>query len=342
MLITGNLGYVGSVLVPFLAKAHPDWRLFGIDTGYFGHCLLPKQPIPERYLEIQRISDIRDVTMSDLKDIDVIVHLASLSNDPLGSKFDLLTQVINVDAGIKLAKFAKSAGVSRFILASSCSVYGRGFVHERKEDDELDPLTSYARSKVVLEGMLNEIADEHFSVIALRFATACGFSPRLRIDLVLNDFVVNAVLKKRIQVLSDGTPWRPLIHVNDMSRAIDWAIQAGIDTPYLIMNVGSKEWTFRVSELAQLVSQVVPGTKIEINGSAGQDPRSYRVDFSKFEEYAPLHQPIMKLHESVLQLAASIKEVPLEGLDSISHLRRLDEVLRLTSLKNLDPKLNWT
>lgn len=341
VLITGNLGYVGSVLVPFLAKTHTDWKLFGIDTGYFGHCLLPKQPIPERYLEIQRINDIRNVTINELKEIDVVVHLASLSNDPLGNRFDSLTQAINVDAGIKLAKFAKSTGVRRFILASSCSVYGRGFVRERKEDDELDPLTSYARSKVVLEGMLNEIADENFSVIALRFATACGFSPRLRIDLVLNDFVINAVLNKRIQVLSDGSPWRPLIHVNDMSRAIDWAIEADLETPYLIMNVGSKEWTFRVSELAQLVSQVVPGTKIEINSSAGQDPRSYRVDFSKFEKFAPLHQPIMKLHESVLQLAASIRDVTLEGLDSISHLRRLDEVLRLSSSKSLDPELNW-
>ena len=288
VIITGNMGYVGSVLVPILAQKHPDWRLVGLDTGFFGHCIVPAHPLPERFLSNQLVSDLRMISESELSGFDAIVHLASLSNDPLGNQFDELTKAINVEASFRFAKLAKSAGVKNFVFASSCSVYGRGSDKDRNEGDPLDPLTPYARSKIDLENRLREIADSNFSVVALRFATACGFSPRMRSDLVLNDFVINAMISNRIQVLSDGTPWRPLIHVSDMSRAIDWALTENPVKPFLTLNIGSEAWTFQISTLANVVAQAIGNVSVEIASTANVDSRSYRVDFSRFRQLAPV------------------------------------------------------
>lgn len=341
-MITGNTGYVGSVLVPWLALRRPDWKLTGFDAGFFAHCIIPSQPIPERFLTLQILNDLRKISKDDLRDVDSIVHLASLSNDPISNYFDVLTQSINVESGFRLAELAKSVGVKRFVFASSCSVYGKASEVSRTENDKTEPLTPYARSKIELENKLEQIADSRFEVVILRFATAYGFSPRLRIDLVLNDFVVNAVLKNQIEILSDGTPWRPLIHVNDMSRAILWALETSKFSSYLIVNVGSEERTFQVHEIAKNVALAVPGTKIYISNKNSQDTRSYKVDFSKFKNLAPDFQPIDNINHSISEIKSEIEVFTNGYLNGNLNFKRLDEILRLQSTKLLNSELSWT
>ena len=250
ILITGNMGYVGPLVLRRLRESHPDSTLIGYDVGYFAHCLTGPARFPESRADIQYFGDIRQVPEKILQGADAIVHLCAISNDPMGAIFEDITLDINYRASIDLAAKAKRAGVKAFVFASSCSVYGFAEGGPRREEDELNPLTAYAKSKVGTERDLASLASESFAVTCLRFATACGMSDRLRLDLVLNDFVAGALVSKQINILSDGTPWRPLIHVRDMARAIDWAVQRDRRDggAFLTVNVGSDTWNYQVKD----------------------------------------------------------------------------------------------
>src|SRR5258706_9398787 len=240
ILITGNMGYVGPSVLKRLRRSYPQATLTGLDKGYFAHCLTNADVLPECRADIQFFADVRRLPREALQSVDAVVHLAAISNDPMGNTFEAVTYDINLRASIELAKLAKAAGAKTFVFASSCSMYGLADDTPRKETSALNPLTAYAKSKVLTEVELQKLADTTFTVTCLRFATACGMSDRLRLDLVVNDFVACAVTSKKITILSDGTPWRPLIHVNDMARAFDWAIGRGKGPfDFLAVNVGS-------------------------------------------------------------------------------------------------------
>jgi nucleoside-diphosphate-sugar epimerase len=293
ILITGNLGYVGPCVTRQLRARYPDAVLVGLDIGYFAHCLTGAVHVPEALLDAQHYADIRTFPHEVLDGVHAVVHLAAISNDPMGNAFEAVTFDVNHRASVELARLAKAAGVRSFVFASSCSVYGCADDRPRTERSEVSPLTAYAKSKVLTEQGLSELASSGFTVTCLRFATACGMSDRLRLDLVLNDFVACALSAGRITVLSDGTPWRPLINVSDMALAIEWAVgrEAHDGGDCVIVNAGSDAWNYQVHELAEAVAAAVPGTEVAINREAPPDKRSYRVDFSKFRTLAPAFQP---------------------------------------------------
>jgi nucleoside-diphosphate-sugar epimerase len=245
---------------------------------------------------------------------------------------------------LKLAQEAKKAGVKKFIFASSCSMYGAAEDGARSETSPLNPLTAYARSKVHTEDKLKGLARDDFQVTCLRFATACGWSDRLRLDLVLNDFVACAVTSGEITILSDGTPWRPLINVRDMARAIEWAI--GRDSQnggyFLAVNVGSDEWNYQVKDLAEGVQKVIPGVNVSINPNAQPDKRSYRVSFDLYQKLAPMHQPKVGLIESIHQLKAGLERIRFNNADfRNSDFMRLKHLTRLQKLGLIDGQLRW-
>lgn len=277
VLVTGHQGYLGTVMVPVLSAAGHD--VTGLDSGYFADCILGPAPVDLPNLCIE----LRDVTVDQLTGFDAVVHLAALSNDPLGALAPGITYDINHHASVRLARLAKEAGVRRFLYASTCSVYGAAGDDLVTEDAPLRPLTPYAESKVRVEGDVAAIADDSFSPVFLRNATAFGFSPRLRADIVLNNLVGHAVLSGDVKVLSDGTPWRPLVHARDIAAAFLAALEAPTDKIHCAaFNVGSESNNLTVAQIAQSVVDVVPGSKLVITGETGADPRSYRVDFSKF------------------------------------------------------------
>ena len=305
ILVTGNLGYIGPVLVRHLRRVFPDARILGYDNGYFAHCLTHARELPERHIDVQYWGDIRTIDRSILDGVDVVVQLSAISNDPMGNRFEGVTEAINYEATRSLAELAKRARVKRFVFASSCSIYGFAEGGPRKESDELNPLTAYARSKVASEKALAPMANADMVITALRFATACGMSERLRLDLVLNDFVACAMATGEITVLSDGTPWRPLIDVKDMARAIEWALvrdPAASGGEFLAVNVGADEWNYQVKDLANAVAKAISGTRVSINRSAPPDKRSYRVDFSLYRRLAPHHQPQVTLQQTIGEL----------------------------------------
>jgi nucleoside-diphosphate-sugar epimerase len=268
-------------MAPLLAAAGHD--VTGVDSGLFADCVLGGLDAPD----VPGIrADIRDLTVSQLTGFDAVVHLAALSNDPLGSLAPDVTYDINHHASARLARLAKEAGVSRFAYASTCSVYGAqsgdGLVDE---DAALKPVTPYAVSKVRVEDDLVELADRDFVPFSLRNATAFGFSPRLRADIVLNNLVGRAVLTDRVTVLSDGTPWRPLVHAQDIAGAVVAGLAVPADAVRArAFNIGTEENNRTVAEIAAAVVEAVPGSRLEITGETGADPRSYRVDFSRARE----------------------------------------------------------
>jgi len=312
--------------------------------GFFGNCLSSTGILPECRVHHQYFADVRRLPGGLLSGVDAIVYLAALSNDPLGNAFEEATLNINYHACVQVAKKAKEVGVRSFVFASSCSVYGYAEDGARTEYSPVNPLTAYAKSKVWAERDLAPLADESFNVTCLRFATACGMSDRLRLDLVLNDFVAGAVAAKKIAILSDGTPWRPLIHVKDMARAIDWAIQRDPQRgeAFLTVNVGSDQWNYQVKDLAEAVAQVVPGVQVSVNNNAQPDKRSYRVNFSRFTQLAPGYTPKMNLIAAITELR--------DGLSSIrfndEHFRqskfiRLNTLMHLREQGLLTDSLEW-
>ena len=304
ILITGNMGYVGPLVVRQLRASFPDATLVGFDTGYFAHCLVGSDFLPECLLDRQHFGDLRLLESRLLEGFDAVVNLAAISNDPMSNSFEAATYAINHQAAVTLAKYAKAAGVRSYVFASSCSVYGSADDGARQESSDLNPLTAYAKSKVATERDLTPLADSTFTVTCLRFATACGMSDRLRLDLVLNDFVAGAITSNKITVLSDGTPWRPLINVRDMARAIEWAVQRQVahGGSHLVVNVGSNEWNCQVRDLAEAVASVITGVEVSINKSAQSDKRSYRVSYDLFKQLAPDFQPLSDLKSTVEEL----------------------------------------
>ena len=333
IIVTGNLGYIGPVLVRHLRnRLGRSAELVGIDTGLFAHCLTipPNESLPEVALDVQHWCDVRDVPGELLRGADAVVHLAAISNDPMGNRFEAITDAVNHRASVDMARAAAAAGVKTFVFASSCSVYGfAADGRARTETDTLNPLTAYARSKIATEETLRQTDFGGLAVRCLRFATACGMSPRLRLDLVVNDFVACALASREITVLSDGTPWRPLIDVRDMARAIEWAVtDSGHAGRFVAVNVGSDEWNHQVRDLARAVADAVPGTSVSINTAAPPDKRSYRVDLALWRKLAPRHQPQVTMAGSIAALR--------DGLTAIGFADAGFRDSRLIRLKVLD------
>ena len=305
ILITGNMGYVGSALVGHLRAKYSDACLLGYDSGFFADCLTGAQTPPEALLDKQYIGDVRELPANLLDGVNVIIHLAAISNDPMGCRFEPVTDEINFRASAAIAEAAREAGVRSYVFASTCSVYGAANGAMRREGDHVSPLTAYARSKIDTERLLHEMPLRGMAVTCLRFATACGMSPRLRLDLVLNDFVACALASGHIEILSDGTPWRPLIDVNDMARALEWASFRSVEKnggQFLTINAGSDDCNYRVQELAEAVADAIPGTGSTANMKATPDTRSYKVNFSLFRTLAPEFAPRVKLADSIAGL----------------------------------------
>jgi nucleoside-diphosphate-sugar epimerase len=345
ILITGNMGYIGPCVVSHLRSCYPDAELIGLDVGYFAGCLTSNGIFPECRVNIQHFADVRNISQNLLRHIDAVVHLAGISNDPMGKAFEDVTMDINHKASIKLAKKAKEEGVKAFVFASSCSMYGAAGDQAKTEDSKLNPLTAYAKSKVYTERDLEPLAGNGFTVTSLRFSTACGMSDRLRLDLVLNDFVAAAIASQQIKILSDGTPWRPLININDMARAIAWAIEReAVDSGnFLAVNIGSNHWNYQIKDLAEAVAKVIPGVDVSINKDAEPDKRSYSVNFNLFKRLAPHHQPRFDLATTVNDLK--------DGLNSMgfkdeyfrnSRFMRLKVLDHLRANNRLTERLEWT
>jgi nucleoside-diphosphate-sugar epimerase len=345
VLITGNMGYVGPAVVRQLRRAHPEAFLAGLDVAYYGNCMSATGGLPERLLDVQHFADVRRIPGGILEGFDAVVHLAAISNDPIGNRYEDVTLDINHRASVDLAKMARKAGARAFVFASSCSMYGTADDQPRTEDSPLNPLTAYARSKVFTERDLQGLAAPDFRVTALRFSTACGWSDRLRLDLVLNDFVAGAVASRQITILSDGTPWRPLIDVRDMARAIDWAVSrpAVLGGSFLAVNVGREEGNYQVKDLAAAVARAIPGTAVSINKDAQPDKRSYKVNFDLYRTLAPDHLPAVGLAESIDGLRTGLDAIGFRDAEfRRSAYMRLNILNELREKGLLDDRLRWT
>ena len=344
ILITGNTGYIGPMVTRHLQLALPEARLIGYDNGYFAHCLTGADRLPETRLVTQHWGDVRDFPARLFEGVDAVIHLAAVSNDPMGKRFERVTEDINFASSADIARKAREHGVKRFVFASSCSMYGYAEGGPRTEHDALNPLTAYSRSKVATESTLRELASGGMVITALRFSTACGWSDRIRLDLVLNDFVACAIASQEITVLSDGSPWRPLIDVKDMARSMEWALTrdpaSGGD--FLAINVGCDEWNYQVRDLAEAVARQLPGTRVSINTDAPPDKRSYRVDFSLYRSLAPQHQPQVDLEQAIREIRAGLEAVRFSDADfRASQFMRLKVLERHIDEGRLDESLRW-
>ena len=337
VLVTGHHGYIGSVVAPMLREAGHD--VTGLDTFFYAGCDL-LEDAPD--LPTVRI-DIRDVTSDVLEGYDGIVHLAALSNDPLGELDEELTREINYRGTVELARKAKEAGVRRFVFASSCSMYGASGTDElMTEDAPLRPLTAYAESKVRAEEALSELADGDFAPIFLRNATAYGASPRLRLDVVLNNLAAWAFTTGKVMIMSDGTPWRPLVHVRDIAAAAAATLVAPVAlVRNEAFNVGANDENYRVRALAEIVQETFPDCQIEYAEGAGPDPRSYRVDFRKLTETLPDARARWTARDGARELLDAFRSTRLTsaGFDLYTRLSRLRSLIADGSL---DDNLRWS
>lgn len=282
VLVTGHRGYIGAVMAPYLLRQGYD--VVGLDVGYFDECTLIPDP-----LEVPEIrKDIRDLVPADLRTFYAVIHLAALSNDPIGNLDARWTDEINTQATIRLAELAREADVRRFLFSSSCIMYGAASAEVIDERAPLNPKTEYARSKVRGEAALRELAHDGFAPTYLRNGTVFGLSPRMRFDTVLNDLVASAVTTGKIQVFSDGRPWRPVVHVEDVARAFHRVLEAPVNAIHdEAFNTGADHLNHRVIELAELAAEAVPGCEIEVLNQPSADQRTYKADFSKFARTFP-------------------------------------------------------
>jgi nucleoside-diphosphate-sugar epimerase len=322
VLLTGHQGYLGSVMSPVLAAAGHE--VVGLDSGLFADCLLGPAPA-----EIETYAvDLRDVGPEHLAGFDAVIHLAALSNDPLGALAPKLTYDINHHASSRLGRLAKDAGVKRFLYASTCSVYGAsGGDGLLTEDAPLRPVTPYAESKVRVEDDLLALADDDFSPVFLRNATAFGFSPRLRADIVLNNLVGHAYLSGQVKVMSDGTPWRPLVHAEDIADAFAACLVAPRDAVHgQAFHVGSEQNNLTVAEIAAEVVEAVPGSALVITGEFGADPRSYRVDFSRIRTALPDYEAGWTVKAGAVELIDAYRRFELTQDAFVNRFTRLARI----------------
>jgi nucleoside-diphosphate-sugar epimerase len=342
ILITGNLGYVGTELVKYLHINFHNSYLHGIDTGYFINCITSCNiNSSDIILSTQKYKDIRDINKEDLQGIDSVIHLSALSNDPIGNKFEEATKKINLEASKRIADLSVESGVKNLIFASSCSVYGAGNDRPRNEADIVNPLTAYANSKISFEQYLSQNKFKSMKITALRFATACGYSDRIRLDLVLNDFVASVITTGKINILSDGTPWRPLIDVEDMCRAIHWGLVRSADPQFLVVNVGSNDSNYQVIDLANSVKQELGGT-VEVNSFATTDKRSYKVDFSLYNQLAKGFEIKTPLKKSINNIAKAVVLIGVERLTGIhENFIRLKTLQKWINAGLIDKDLRW-
>jgi nucleoside-diphosphate-sugar epimerase len=338
VLVTGHAGYIGSVMVPLLRQAGHE--VVGLDSYLFEGCDFGDDEPPVPALRM----DLRDVQASQLEGFDAVIHLAALSNDPVGNLNPQCTYDINHLASVHLAEQAKKAGVVRFIYASSCSLYGlSGGDHMLKEDAAFNPITPYGESKVHAEREVRQLGDDNFSPTFMRNATAYGVSPRLRVDLVVNSLVGYAYTTGDVFIQSDGTPWRPLVHIEDISRAFLIALEAPRERVHNeAFNVGRSEENYRISEVAGMVEQVVPGSKVRYAEGGGPDPRCYRVDCSKITEILPEFRPQWTVRRGIEQLydAYRLYGLTYEEFMGTKYLR-IKHILKLQREGLLQESLRW-
>jgi len=338
VLVTGHNGYIGSVMAPLLKQLGHD--VVGLDTFYFGDCTFGEDG--EWIPSLRR--DIRDLEVRDLEGFGAVIHLAALCNDPLGDLNSDWTYDINYTASVHLAQLAREAGVGRYLYASSCSMYGAAGEDVLSEEAPLNPITPYATSKVRTEEAVSKLASSGFSPIFMRNATAYGVSPRLRADVVLNNLVCWAHTSGRIRIMSDGTPWRPIVHVQDISRAFAAALVAPREAIHNeAFNVGSNGENYQVLELAEIVRATVPGCKVEFGPGAGPDPRSYRVDFTKLGRSLPEFRPQWNASFGAKDLYSALQQagISFDDFQGRKYIR-LSQFKHLLDTGQLDPTLRWT
>ena len=339
ILVTGDKGYIGTIMVPMLIS--DGHEVVGLDSDLYQRCTFG-----EGMPEVESIrKDLRDIEAEDVDGFDAVMHLAALSNDPLGNINPDLTYDINHHASVKLAKLAKQAGVPRFLFSSSCSTYGAAAGEEMlTEEADFNPVTPYGHSKVYVEKEVAELADDNFSPTFLRNATAYGVSPRLRFDIVLNNLVAWAYSTGKVLIKSDGTPWRPIIHIEDISRAFIAVLNAPREVIHnQAFNVGRNDQNYRIRELADIVKETVPGCEIEYAQDAGPDKRTYRVDFNKIAEKLPEFRPQWDARKGAQELYEVYKKCDLK-LDEFEgpKYKRIDHIKQLLNDGLLNASLRWT